>query len=212
MKLPKILTSVTTFSKILAMIFFILFPFIGFYLGMRYQQLVDLLSLQTSEINSYPVISNSHTPVNLPKTNPNRMIIPGAGTFTFGDIDQKKATESIYFLSGDGTRKSPIKIMGDANIYSDFRNVQFSPSGQYFTFQLLGPGDEIAYYLAKSDGLSTKSLSLNKLAPGYWFSITGWFDDKTILIEGTPVYNTDVPVKHWKMDVANLSSLIPVNL
>lgn len=37
-KLPKSLTTVTTFSKILAMILFITLPFLGFYLGMRYNE------------------------------------------------------------------------------------------------------------------------------------------------------------------------------
>ena len=38
MKLPKSFTTVTTFSKILAMCLFIMFPFAGFYLGIKYQQ------------------------------------------------------------------------------------------------------------------------------------------------------------------------------
>ncbi|MFH1565859.1 MAG: hypothetical protein ABIB98_01515 [bacterium] len=37
MELPKSLTTVTTLSKILAGILFVLLPFIGFYLGMKYQ-------------------------------------------------------------------------------------------------------------------------------------------------------------------------------
>jgi hypothetical protein len=38
MMLPKSFTKITTFSKILTMSLFILFPFAGFYLGIRYQQ------------------------------------------------------------------------------------------------------------------------------------------------------------------------------
>src|SRR5271166_2512755 len=38
MTLPKSLTTVTTLSKILAMALFIIFPFVGFYLGMKYQE------------------------------------------------------------------------------------------------------------------------------------------------------------------------------
>lgn len=37
-KLPSWLTTVTPFSKVLAMILFIALPFAGFYLGMKYQQ------------------------------------------------------------------------------------------------------------------------------------------------------------------------------
>lgn len=37
-KLPKLLTTATSFTKILAMFLFIFLPFVGFYLGMQYQQ------------------------------------------------------------------------------------------------------------------------------------------------------------------------------
>ncbi len=43
-KLPKSLTTVTRVSKTIALIMFIALPFIGFYVGMRYQQ--ELISLQ----------------------------------------------------------------------------------------------------------------------------------------------------------------------
>ena len=39
-KLPKSWTTVTLFSKYLTMILFIVLPFVGFYLGMQYQDLV----------------------------------------------------------------------------------------------------------------------------------------------------------------------------
>lgn len=48
MALPKTLTTVTTFSKILAALFFILFPFVGFYFGMQYQALLDKTNQQSS--------------------------------------------------------------------------------------------------------------------------------------------------------------------
>lgn len=38
LKLSKKLTTITPFSKALAMFFFILFPFVGFYLGINYEQ------------------------------------------------------------------------------------------------------------------------------------------------------------------------------
>ena len=47
--LPKQLTTVTPFSKVLAIVLFILFPFIGFLSGMQYQSL-----LGTSEISPMP--------------------------------------------------------------------------------------------------------------------------------------------------------------
>jgi len=50
-KLPKWLATVTPFSKLLAMSLFILFPFIGFYLGMQYQKILMGNSPIASEIN-----------------------------------------------------------------------------------------------------------------------------------------------------------------
>lgn len=47
--LPKQLTTVTWFSKVLAIVLFISFPFIGFLLGMQYQSLLD-----TSKISPLP--------------------------------------------------------------------------------------------------------------------------------------------------------------
>lgn len=41
MKLPKELTAVTPLSKYLAMILFIALPFVGFFLGMRYQEMMN---------------------------------------------------------------------------------------------------------------------------------------------------------------------------
>jgi hypothetical protein len=41
---PKQLTTVTPFSKTIAIILFILLPFIGFYIGMQYQRTLDLAS------------------------------------------------------------------------------------------------------------------------------------------------------------------------
>lgn len=47
MKLPKLLTTVTPFSKALAMFLFIIFPIIGFYLGMQYSHRLNAPSLPT---------------------------------------------------------------------------------------------------------------------------------------------------------------------
>lgn len=39
--LPESLTTVTPFSKLVALVLFILLPFMGFYLGMKYNQLLQ---------------------------------------------------------------------------------------------------------------------------------------------------------------------------
>jgi hypothetical protein len=49
-KLPKWLTTVTPLSKALAMILFIALPFIGFYLGMKYQQQIMINPPVVSEV------------------------------------------------------------------------------------------------------------------------------------------------------------------
>lgn len=54
MKLPKSLTTVTPFSKSLALCMFILFPILGFFLGMTYQKMLspqDFLSRESNEKN-----------------------------------------------------------------------------------------------------------------------------------------------------------------
>ena len=60
MPLPKSLTTVTTLSKTLAMILFIALPFVGFSLGMRYQQMQDLYEQQLTQ--SQPLIAYKPTP------------------------------------------------------------------------------------------------------------------------------------------------------
>lgn len=52
MKLPKELTKVTPLSKYLAMILFLALPFVGFFLGMQYQELIDLYNRQ--QVDVYP--------------------------------------------------------------------------------------------------------------------------------------------------------------
>lgn len=39
--LPKSLTTVTPLSKFIAFVLFVLMPFIGFYIGMNYQKILD---------------------------------------------------------------------------------------------------------------------------------------------------------------------------
>lgn len=52
MKLSKKLTTVTLFSKIVALIMFVSFPFIGFYLGVQYQKRLDKPFMDSIEIQT----------------------------------------------------------------------------------------------------------------------------------------------------------------
>jgi hypothetical protein len=63
MKFPKELTSVTTFSKVLALTLFIVLPFGGFYLGRQYQKSVDQYIYQTPQFQT--ITDPSEKPVNI---------------------------------------------------------------------------------------------------------------------------------------------------
>jgi|SRR5579872_653347 len=54
MKLPKSMTTVTTFSKTLALILFVVLPFLGFYLGTLYQKNVDTISVNQQKLQPLP--------------------------------------------------------------------------------------------------------------------------------------------------------------
>jgi len=64
MKLPKELTTVTPLSKYFAMILFITLPFIGFMLGIRYQEMIGLQTKQ-EEIIVFVKPSPTPTPENI---------------------------------------------------------------------------------------------------------------------------------------------------
>jgi len=51
MKLPKWAITITPLSKILALIIFITFPILGFWLGMQYQNLLNIKEKNTSIAN-----------------------------------------------------------------------------------------------------------------------------------------------------------------
>ncbi len=65
MKLPKSWTTVTPFSKTLAFVLFITLPFVGFYLGMKYQQGSSLSNYQSQPISLTPTV----VPTVLPSPN-----------------------------------------------------------------------------------------------------------------------------------------------
>jgi hypothetical protein len=70
MKLPKELTTVTPLSKTLALILFIVLPFIGFFIGVRYESLqkqqskmpdVSMISQKNTIITQFPTLSITPT-------------------------------------------------------------------------------------------------------------------------------------------------------
>lgn len=72
MNLPKSLTTVTMFSKILATLLFILFPLIGFRFGVTYQKSIDTISSEgKNEIEMKEVLEPTSTlpPISSPNRN-----------------------------------------------------------------------------------------------------------------------------------------------
>lgn len=57
-KLYKHFFTVTTFSKIVALSMFIILPFVGFYLGMKYQQGITAETPSLSVVQQVPVTNN----------------------------------------------------------------------------------------------------------------------------------------------------------
>jgi len=70
MKLPKELTKVTSFSKTVAIILFILLPIVGFLLGIRYQEMMDLSKRQMMEQNIAVKRIPTPTPIAIPTIDP----------------------------------------------------------------------------------------------------------------------------------------------
>lgn len=68
MPLPKSLTTVTPFSKALAMVIFILFPILAFFLGMAYQESVNNIKIRNLEekliqLSRYPTPTPDYTDI-----------------------------------------------------------------------------------------------------------------------------------------------------
>lgn len=96
MKFPKELTTVTAFSKILALILFIVLPFGGFYLGRQYQGSVDQYIYQTTQFQTIPEPSGE--PVIIDKTSWKEFKDPsGKYSFSFPDSWLISFDQSPYY-------------------------------------------------------------------------------------------------------------------
>ena len=70
MTLPKELTIVTPLSKTLAMVVFVSLPILGFFLGIRYQEMMDLTKRQEMESNLSITRVPTPTPIAIPTVDP----------------------------------------------------------------------------------------------------------------------------------------------
>lgn len=96
MNLPKSFTTVTTFSKILAALLFILFPLIGFRIGMLYQKNIDnLASTHTDEKVQNSIVQATPIPTIKP------LVLPKSSSeivwLTYNYVVDKDAAFSFKF-------------------------------------------------------------------------------------------------------------------
>ena len=70
MNIPKELNTIAPLSKYLAMVVFISLPFVGFFLGMRYEEKLDLAKRQEMEANLSIPRSPKPTPIEIPWVDP----------------------------------------------------------------------------------------------------------------------------------------------
>ena len=94
MQLPKQLTTVTTFSKLLALVLFISFPIAGFWMGTEYQRVIT-----TDVVLSVPPINPTPT---LPPDSPTPTILdPEKGKYC-QTLDEKQCYESAECIPSYG--------------------------------------------------------------------------------------------------------------
>lgn len=67
MKLPHTLTTITPFSKLLTLIIFVTLPFLGFFIGIKYQKAVDNMQIVTLQEE---IMKEKKIPTPTPDENP----------------------------------------------------------------------------------------------------------------------------------------------
>lgn len=119
MTLPKSLTAVTPFSKFLALVFFVMLPFLGFFFGMAYQQQVGNLP-QESVPSEYANPSPTPTPTK------NNSILKSLDKIKL-PVDWKFSSQKPYDYGGTNSREaiyfvSPNFAKGtdNINVYTGF--------------------------------------------------------------------------------------------
>jgi len=121
MVLPKSLTTVTTFSKILAMILFILLPFVGFYVGYKYNGLT---------YSNTPVVQNS--PISAPSITsaPNPTADPTANWKTYTSVDGSYSFKYPATWSASNKDPNNLKVKGFVSFQNyEIPNTREMPMG-----------------------------------------------------------------------------------
>jgi len=101
MKLPKYLTTITTFSKILAMILFILLPILGFKFGMDYQKKINTQTLDSQKENKNVIKTPAPLPIASPVKIPS-LNKPGWFRYMSDDLDYYLDYPNTYIYNKQG--------------------------------------------------------------------------------------------------------------
>ena len=96
--LHRYLFTVTTFSKLLAMILFIVFPFVGFYLGMRYQKQITVNTTAVLEVQKTVIL----TPIPSSTSSPTPILKDEKIISKVGDKESSFLIQKINSGSVDG--------------------------------------------------------------------------------------------------------------
>ena len=88
-KLPQWLTTVTLFSKLLAMALFIALPFAGFYLGMKYQEKITVNVPIVSQVQKNVIPTPTLVPIDISNWKTYTRIVPADKTRDYNDPEFK---------------------------------------------------------------------------------------------------------------------------
>jgi len=113
--LHRYLFTVTTFSKLLAMFLFILLPFLGFYLGMQYQQKITVATPVISEVQKTATPTPTFNQVTT--TTPTPITVNKSNVANFVNLTQGPAN-NLFFKSQ--IEAPPNYYITDDEMLSDF--------------------------------------------------------------------------------------------
>jgi len=148
MQLPKSFTTVTPFSKLLALALFLLLPVLGFYLGMEYQRTVSIQQDMSSDIHKKVYVPNLLTSPTIKLINSNKsptLVVATNSTPTPTDEIREKVIlpdGRVSYLKGnniyiaESNLSNPINVTNISDNYKyyiseyewspDFKNLIFS--------------------------------------------------------------------------------------
>lgn len=174
MKLSKELTTVTSFSKALAMILFIALPFIGFYLGMRYQQKTYINAPAVSQIQktAIPSAIATRTPTGADKIVQNyyTSYLACLNKTPTQDCpyDPNVFTPTFYSQLQKGQvniGKDPILCAQNVPVKISFENAIINPNGSatvvVHTYWTESPTHNIYVWVTKNDQWKIADISCN---------------------------------------------------